>query len=68
MTLVDSARNCALAVKELLASHRIAAPPENLGRLDVALTDSTEGFLRTAEKALGLEIGDVELRAVQTGG
>ena len=68
VTLVDSARNCALAVKELLASHRIAAPPENLGRLDVALTDSTEGFLRTAEKALGLEIGDVELRAVQTGG
>ena len=68
VTLVDSARNCALAVKELLASNRIAAPPENLGRLHVALTDSTEGFLRTAEKALGLEIGDVELRAVQIGG
>ena len=67
VTLVDSARNCALAVKELLASHRNAAPPENLGRLHVALTDSTEGFLRTAEKALGLEIGDVELRAVQIG-
>jgi len=68
VTLVDSARNCALAVKELLASRRIAAPPEQLGRLHVALTDSTEGFLRVAEKALGLEIGDVELRAVQIGG
>ncbi len=67
VTLVDSARNCALAVQELLATHRIAAPAERLGRLDVALTDSTEGFLRTAEKALGLEIGDVELRAVQIG-
>ena len=66
--IARAAGHCALAVKELLASHRIAAPPENLGRLDVALTDSTEGFLRTAEKALGLEIGDVELRAVQTGG
>ena len=67
VALVDSARNCALAVQDLLASHRIAAPQENLGRLHVALTDSTEGFLRTAEKALGLEIGDVELRAVQIG-
>lgn len=67
VALVDSARNCAQAVKELLASHGISAPPERLGRLDVALTDSTEGFLRTAEKALDLEIGDVELRAVQIG-
>ena len=67
VTLVDSARNCALAVRDLLASHGIAAPRERLGRLHVALTDSTEGFLRTAEKALGLEIGDVELRAVQIG-
>ena len=67
VTLVDSARNCALAVRELLASNGIAAPRERLGHLHVALTDSTEGFLRTAEKALGLEIGDVELRAVQIG-
>ena len=65
VTLVDSARNCALAVKSLLESERLAAPADRLGRLDVALTDSTEGFLRTAQKALDLEIGDVELRAVQ---
>jgi glutamate racemase len=63
--LVDSAENCALAVKALLESQALAAPPEQLGRLDVALTDSTEGFLRTAERALELDIGDVELRMVQ---
>lgn len=67
VTLVDSARNCALAVRDLLSSRDLAAPPEHLGRLQVALTDSTEGFLRTAEKALDLQIGDVELRAVQLG-
>jgi glutamate racemase len=67
VTLVDSAKNCALAVRELLSSRGLAAPQERLGRLHVALTDSTEGFLRTAEKALGLEIGNVELRAVQIG-
>lgn len=64
--LVDSAENCALAVKSLLESKSLASPIEQLGKLDVALTDSTEGFLRTAERALELEIGDVELRTVQT--
>ncbi|HRJ71051.1 MAG TPA: glutamate racemase [Terrimicrobiaceae bacterium] len=66
VTLVDSAENCALAVKALLDSQSLAAPAGQPGRFDVALTDATEGFLRTAERALHLEIGDVELRAVQT--
>jgi hypothetical protein len=48
-----------------LANSGIAAPPSRLGKLDVALTDATEGFLRTAAKALDLEIGDVALRSVQ---
>jgi glutamate racemase len=65
VTLVDSAENCALAVKTLLESQNLSAPGDRLGKLDVALTDSTEGFLRTAEKALELSIGDVQLRAVQ---
>lgn len=65
VVLVDSAENCALAVKALLEERNAAAPPERLGRLDVALTDATEGFLRTAERALGLDIGDVDLRTVQ---
>lgn len=67
VTLVDSAENCALAVKSLLEAQNLAAPIHRLGKLDVALTDSTEGFLRTAEKALELSIGDVQLRAVQNG-
>jgi glutamate racemase len=66
VTLVDSAENCALAVKALLEKQNLAAPRTRLGKLDVALTDSTEGFLRTAEKALDLHIGDVQLRAVQS--
>lgn len=65
VTLVDSAKNCALAVQALLATEDLTAPPSRLGRLDVALTDSTEGFLRVAQDALDLEIGDVQLRAVQ---
>ena len=68
VSLVDSAENCALAVKSLLEKNGLSAPRERLGRLDVALTDATEGFLRTAAKALDLEIGDVSLRSVQSAG
>ncbi len=63
--LVDSAENCALAVKDLLEKNALSAPSERLGKLDVALTDATERFLRTAAKALDLEIADVSLRSVQ---
>jgi len=65
VTLVDSAENCALAVQALLETHSLAAPIDQLGHLNVALTDATEGFLRTAESALDLQIGDVQLRTVQ---
>lgn len=65
VALVDSAENCALAVRDVLQKASLAAPIQQLGRMDVALTDSTEGFLRTAEKALDLNIGDVQLRMVQ---
>ncbi len=67
ISLVDSAENCALTVKVLLQSQVPPAPADHLGKLDVALTDSTEGFLRTAERALDLDIGDVQLRMVQSG-
>jgi len=66
ISLVDSAENCALAISELLSEKNLLAPSEILGRLDVSLTDATEGFLRTAEKSLNLQIGDVHLRAVQS--
>lgn len=65
VTLVDSARNCALAVRELLKKDKLAAPKARLGRLQVALTDASDGFLRVAESALGLQVGDVQLRMVQ---
>jgi glutamate racemase len=68
VTLVNSAKNCALAVEETLAANGLAAPERQLGGLQVALTDATEGFLRVAEEALELEIGDVKLRAVQAAG
>ena len=63
--LVDSAHNCALAVRDLLRDADLAAPEDRVGRLRVALTDSSDSFLRVAERALGLNVGDVELRSVQ---
>jgi glutamate racemase len=65
ITLVDSAHNCALAVKELLKTERLNAAKSNIGRLTVALTDHSTPFLRLAEEALGLQVGDVQLRHVQ---
>ncbi|HET6406240.1 MAG TPA: glutamate racemase [Chthoniobacteraceae bacterium] len=65
ITLVDSAQNCALAVKDLLKTQRLQATKSNIGRLTVALTDHSTPFLRVAEEALGLQVGDVHLRQVQ---
>ncbi len=66
--LVDSAHNCALAVRNLLAGAGLAAPESNPGSLQVALTDASDGFLRVAERALHLQVGDVRLRRVQEAG
>ena len=66
ITLVDSAHNCAAAVKKLLAKEDLAAEVDQLGKLEVALTDQSTGFLRVAEHALGLQVGDVLSRTVQT--
>jgi len=65
ITLVDSAHNCAAAVKKLLAREELAAAEERLGKLEVALTDRSDHFLRVAEEALALQVGDVQLRTVQ---
>lgn len=62
LALVDSAANCSLAVEKLLREHHLAASIENAGTLQVALTDRSEGFLRIAQEALGLEIGELLLR------
>jgi len=63
--LVDSAENCAIAVRELLLSHGLGAPDSGVGALEVALTDASDGFLPVAEKALGLEVGKIHLATVQ---
>jgi glutamate racemase len=67
INLVDSAENCAEAVRSALRRHKMGAPKDHLGRLDVALTDRSDSFLRVAEGALGLQVGDIQLRAVQAG-
>ena len=61
VSLVDSAENCARAVQILLRDAHLSAPANLSGQLDVALTDATEGFLRTAAQALELEINQVTL-------
>lgn len=63
--LVDSAQNCALAVRDLLAEDDLAAPGDRTGWLQVALTDSSDRFLPVVERALELRVGDVQLRRVQ---
>ena len=65
VTLVDSAQNTALAVQKLLRQQKLAAPAKTAGKLQVALTDQSSAFLRVAEQALGLQVGDTKLRAVQ---
>ncbi|HJT79753.1 MAG TPA: glutamate racemase [Chthoniobacterales bacterium] len=62
--VVDSARNCALAVKRLLGEQSLGAPAAATGGLQIALTDRPDNFLGVAKEALQLNIEDVELREV----
>lgn len=64
VALVDSAKNCALAVEQLLDRQSLRAPRENSGGLEVTLTDAPDNFLRVAREALQLQIGEVQLREV----
>ena len=64
ITLVDSAQNCANAVRELLIREDLRAPKTNAGSLQVALTDPPDSFLRVAREALQLDVGEVQLRGV----
>ena len=67
VALVDSARNCASALQQLLDRQSLRAPAECPGGLDVVLTDAPDNFLRVAREALQLEIGEVQLREVLHG-
>jgi glutamate racemase len=62
--LVDSAENCAIAVRNLLDRQSLRAPNEHESKLRVALTDAADNFLNVARDALQLQIGEVELRAL----
>jgi glutamate racemase len=64
VALVDSAENCASAVRELLIRENLCASETNGGKLQVALTDPPDNFLRVAREALQLEVGEVQLRDV----
>lgn len=67
VTLVDSAHNCAVAVRDLLDRQSLRAPGESTGALQVALTDAPDTFLGVARQALQLEVGEVQLREVLHG-
>lgn len=64
VALVDSAQNCARAVKDLLHRENLSAPAANVARLRVALTDPPDNFLRVAREALQLDVGEIELRDI----
>jgi glutamate racemase len=64
IALVDSAENCAMAVRDLLQGANLAAADSNSGELHVALTDPPDAFLRVAREALHLDVGDVEVRGL----
>ena len=64
ITLVDSAQNCANAVREVLIRENLRAPKTHAGSLQVALTDQPDNFLRVAREALQLDVGEVQLREV----
>jgi glutamate racemase len=62
--IVDSAMNCARAVKELLKRQSLASNSTAPAKLQVALTDAADHFLSIARDALQLQIGDVQLLSV----
>ena len=62
--IVDSAMNCARAVKDLLDRQSLGTTSTSAGKLDVALTDAADHFLGIARDALQLQLGEVQLRAV----
>jgi len=64
IALVDSAQNCANAVRDLLIRENLSALETSAGSLQVALTDRPDSFLRVAREALNLDVGEVQLREI----
>jgi glutamate racemase len=65
IVLVDSAENCAVNVQQLLSESQLENQAERPGNLQVALTDSSNPFFKTADRALELNINRVQTRIVQ---
>lgn len=64
IALVDSAQNCAIAVRDLLQRENLCACATDGGQLQVALTDPPDAFLRVAREALQLDVGEVQVRTL----
>jgi glutamate racemase len=60
ITLVDSAENCALDIKSLLAEQKLATKNITQGNLHMILTDRSEGFLNLAAERLHLTADSLE--------
>jgi glutamate racemase len=67
ISLVDSAQNCAGAVRELLMRENLQTSSDADGVLEVALTDPPDNFLQVARDALQLDVGEIQLREVAHG-
>jgi glutamate racemase len=65
IVLVDSAENCAAHVQQVLSQSQLENSAERPGNLQVALTDSSNPFFKTADQALELNINRVQTRIVQ---
>jgi glutamate racemase len=65
VALIDSAFNCAAAVRQVLDEKGLRNTHAVPGNLQVALTDSFNPFLKTVEAVLRLRIDQLERRVVQ---
>jgi glutamate racemase len=64
VTLVDSAENCANAVRELLSRDGLQSGENGAGKLHIALTDPPDSFLEIAHHALDLDLGEIQIRDI----
>lgn len=64
ISLVDSAANCARAVRDQLEKMELLASLSSQGSLRINFTDSPDGFFQVIGRELGLEAADVAVRQI----
>ena len=64
ISLVDSAANCARAVRDQLEKMEMLASLSSQGNLRINFTDSPDGFFQVIGRELGLEAADVAVRQI----